>query len=74
MKRYRAFVEIDMAKGDYSCEKEIFKLKALDIDWRHMEAKFRAVEESTKYSSPLAKRAADIITIDRVMSWPYAFE
>jgi hypothetical protein len=63
-----------MAKGDYSCEKEIFKLKALDIDWRHMEAKFRAVEESTKYSSPLAKRAADIITIDRVMSWPYAFE
>ena len=64
-----------MAKGDYWCEKkEIFKLKALDIDWRHMEAKFKAGTEQAKFSSPLAKRAAGIIAIDRVMSWPYAFE
>jgi Holliday junction resolvasome RuvABC DNA-binding subunit len=64
-----------MAKGDYSCEKkEIFKLTSLAIYDRKGIANNRAVEESKKYLSPLAKRASAIITTDRVMSTLYAFQ
>jgi hypothetical protein len=68
------FKGVKMAKGDYSCENKIFKLTELAIYDRKGIANNRAVEESKKYLSPLAKRASAIITTDRVMSTLYAFQ